>query len=304
MRSSLRVALCGAAFALAFVGARANFGGVPVLRAAGLAQFGGAVLVGDGEVFAGESNNQFRSGLVYVYRKTGASWTEAMQLAAPKAAVSDGFGSSLAIDGSTLFIGAGASAVHVFTKQGTMWTYSSTVDAATVPMPPAATPPPPATPPAAGAPPAAPPAPPPSNVARFGAIAASGDWLLIGKEVAGGRGRGGPIRREPEKRGGVLTYLAMGVMAPRIGGTTVAALRYGVVGLLGAMFLYYGLKAVQLTEMSNRVWKRTAEYGLILSERKRLGRHAGSRPTRQPTFVTRPSSSPWRGGRRPWRAPP
>ena len=27
-------------------------------------------------------------------------------------------------------------------------------------------------------------------------------------------------------------------------------------------FLYYGLKAVQLTEMSNRVWKRTAEYTL------------------------------------------
>jgi hypothetical protein len=28
---------------------------------------------------------------------------------------------------------------------------------------------------------------------------------------------------------------------------------------------------VQLTEMSNRVWKRTAEYNLILAERKRLG---------------------------------
>jgi hypothetical protein len=39
----------------------------------------------------------------------------------------------------------------------------------------------------------------------------------------------------------------------------------------GGVFLYYGMKAVQLTEMSNRVWKRTAEYNLILSERKRLG---------------------------------
>ena len=38
------------------------------------------------------------------------------------------------------------------------------------------------------------------------------------------------------------------------------------------MFLYYGLKAVQLTEMANRVWKRSAEYGLILAERRRLGR--------------------------------
>ena len=41
--------------------------------------------------------------------------------------------------------------------------------------------------------------------------------------------------------------------------------------VLGAIFLYYGMKAVQLTEMSNRVWKRTAEYNLILTERKRLG---------------------------------
>jgi hypothetical protein len=34
--------------------------------------------------------------------------------------------------------------------------------------------------------------------------------------------------------------------------------------------LYGGLKAVHLTEMANRVWKRSAEYGLILSERRRL----------------------------------
>ena len=189
MRSSLRViALCGAVFALALCGLRAGLGGTTVLASAELAQFGGAVLVGDGEVFAAESNNQFRSGLVYVFRKTGASWVEVMQLASPKTAVGDGFGSSLALDGSTLFVGAGNSAVHVFTKEGTRWTFASTVEAATVPMPPAAAPPPPATPPAAGAAPAAP---PPPNVARFGAISASGDWLLIGKEVAGGRGRGG-----------------------------------------------------------------------------------------------------------------
>jgi hypothetical protein len=42
------------------------------------------------------------------------------------------------------------------------------------------------------------------------------------------------------------------------------------VGLLGLAFLYYGLKAVQLTGMANRVWKRAAEYNLILQERRRL----------------------------------
>jgi hypothetical protein len=70
---------------------------------------------------------------------------------------------------------------------------------------------------------------------------------------------------------GVVTYLLLGGLTPSIGEAGVTALQYLVIGLLGAVFLYYGLKAVQLTEMSNRVWKRTAEYNLILSERKRLG---------------------------------
>jgi hypothetical protein len=68
-----------------------------------------------------------------------------------------------------------------------------------------------------------------------------------------------------------VLFLAFGFLTPELGETGVTILRYAVVTLLGAVFLYYGLKAVQLTEMSNRVWKRSAEYNLILSERKRLG---------------------------------
>ena len=68
------------------------------------------------------------------------------------------------------------------------------------------------------------------------------------------------------------TFLALGRYEASLGNVTVTWLRYGIIGALGATFLYYGLKAVQLTEMSNRVWKRTAEYNLILAERKRLGR--------------------------------
>ena len=70
---------------------------------------------------------------------------------------------------------------------------------------------------------------------------------------------------------GVLTYFALDSLSPTLGADVVTLLQYAVVGLLGAAFLYYGLKAVQLTEMSNRVWKRGAEYTLILNERKRLG---------------------------------
>ena len=69
---------------------------------------------------------------------------------------------------------------------------------------------------------------------------------------------------------GVASYMAMGSLVPVIGADKVTYLRYTVVGLLGALFLYYGLKAVQLTEISNRVWKRATEYSLILAERRRL----------------------------------
>ena len=69
---------------------------------------------------------------------------------------------------------------------------------------------------------------------------------------------------------GVVSFVLLGGFTAVLGETGVTALRYTIVTVLGAVFLYYGLKAVQLTEMSNRVWKRTAEYNLILSERRRL----------------------------------
>jgi hypothetical protein len=69
---------------------------------------------------------------------------------------------------------------------------------------------------------------------------------------------------------GFVIYQALGLFAPRLGERWVSLLQYTVVGVVGGFLVYYGLKAVQLTEMANRVWKRSAEYGLILSERKRV----------------------------------
>lgn len=209
MSSRTRLLLCSAALFLAFGIGRIDLAG---REAPPFAQFGGAVLVGDGEVFAGEAQNQFRPGLVYVFRKTGASWVDSATITSPKSAVGDGFGASLALDGSTLFVGAGASAIHVYTKQGANWTYASTVDATVVPMPPAPPAPASAAPPAGGAPAAAAPTAPP--VAQFGgAVAASGDWLLVGKAIAGGRGRGGagPITAGPG-RGGAAPALPAGAV--------------------------------------------------------------------------------------------
>jgi hypothetical protein len=69
---------------------------------------------------------------------------------------------------------------------------------------------------------------------------------------------------------GVALYAVLGVIAPRVGIANVTALQYAIIGTLGAIFLYYGLKAVQLTDMANRVWKRASEYALIQSERRRI----------------------------------
>jgi len=68
---------------------------------------------------------------------------------------------------------------------------------------------------------------------------------------------------------GVVLFLVLGAFEPQ-GGNWLTVVRYGLLSVLGGWFLYYGVKAVQLTDMGNRVWKRSAEYGLILSERKRL----------------------------------
>ncbi|MDA1185324.1 MAG: hypothetical protein O2930_11865 [Acidobacteria bacterium] len=69
---------------------------------------------------------------------------------------------------------------------------------------------------------------------------------------------------------GVISYQVLELFTTYLGELGVTTLRYAVLTLLGIWFLYYGLKAVQLTGMSTRVWKRATEYGLILAERRRI----------------------------------
>ena len=69
---------------------------------------------------------------------------------------------------------------------------------------------------------------------------------------------------------GFVVYQGLGRLAPELGEPAVSVLQALVLGTVGAVFLYYGLRAVHLTGMSNRVWKRAAEYGLIIAERRRL----------------------------------
>ena len=70
---------------------------------------------------------------------------------------------------------------------------------------------------------------------------------------------------------GFFVYQGLGALAPELGEGAVTLLQAVLVGAAGALVLYFGLKAVHLTEMANRVWKRAAEFGVILAERRRLG---------------------------------
>lgn len=69
---------------------------------------------------------------------------------------------------------------------------------------------------------------------------------------------------------GFFVYRGVDGLAPELGEPAVNTLQVAVPGIVGAVFLYYGLRAVHLTELANRVWKRAAEYGLIAAERQRL----------------------------------
>ena len=69
---------------------------------------------------------------------------------------------------------------------------------------------------------------------------------------------------------GFVIYGLLELLTPQLGELWARGLQYSSVGVLGGIFVYYGLKAVHLTEMANRVWKRAAEYRLIVSERRRL----------------------------------
>ena len=140
---------------------------VAAAQASAQTSFGRALVIGDGEVIVGEpaNNNAFRPGRVYVYRKTAGVWREAARLTAPDTGRADGFGSALALSGSTLFVSKGDGAtIHVFNKQAGVWKAAGTL---TTPAGPIEGP--------------------------LGAMAAIGDWLFVGLpgRALGGRGGGG-----------------------------------------------------------------------------------------------------------------
>ncbi len=87
-------------------------------------QFGGAIAVGDDDIFVSETRNRAFPGTVYLYQQSPEGmWQEAAQLSATDATEdADRFGRALALDGRTLLVAASAKdgstgGVYVFERR-------------------------------------------------------------------------------------------------------------------------------------------------------------------------------------------
>jgi len=98
--------------------------GVPFDNFGIAAAIAGSVLFVSAPTAAVDGHNG--QGAVYAFKLAGTTWTQTQKLVASDGAAFDGFGFSLAFDGTTLLVGAtssgGTGAVYAFTNDGGTWT--------------------------------------------------------------------------------------------------------------------------------------------------------------------------------------
>ncbi len=98
-------------------------------------QFGSAVAISGDTAVVGAPydtvGGNYHQGSVYVFIRSGSTWTQQAQLFASNGSAGDEFGWSVAIDGDTIVVGADAydvfantdqGSAYVFTRSGTTWT--------------------------------------------------------------------------------------------------------------------------------------------------------------------------------------
>ena len=94
---------------------------------AALDQFGGAVAISGDTAVVGAPydtvGGNFHQGSVYVFIRSSGTWTQQAQLVADDGAAGDEFGSSIAIDGDTIVVGADADDVFANTDQGSAYVF-------------------------------------------------------------------------------------------------------------------------------------------------------------------------------------
>jgi hypothetical protein len=129
----------GAAYVFRTSDGDASYGQVAKLTAADGAsddQFGASVAIDGATVVVGaycDSDGGSQSGSVYVFRTSdgGDTYGQVAKLTADAAAAGDGFGVSVAIDGSTVVVGAsqwlsaGSGSAYVFEEDSSWWDYLS-----------------------------------------------------------------------------------------------------------------------------------------------------------------------------------
>lgn len=88
--------------------------------------FGASVAVSGSTAVVGAYGTKSDRGEAYVYVRSGSSWSRKAELTVPRAAKGDNFGSSVAVSGSTVVVGADGrnsetGAAYVYVRSGTSW---------------------------------------------------------------------------------------------------------------------------------------------------------------------------------------
>jgi len=80
------------------------------------------------------------AGAVYIFTRSGSTWTQQAKIQASDKEASDQFGTSAAIDGDTVIVGASgedtggssAGAAYIFTRSGSTWTQQAKIQASDI----------------------------------------------------------------------------------------------------------------------------------------------------------------------------
>jgi hypothetical protein len=83
----------------------------------------GTVAIDQNTAVIGAPGHSSSEGAAYIYTRTGGEWNQQQELTAPDAAANDTFGSSVAVSGNTLVIGAPKHQVGSNASQGTSYIY-------------------------------------------------------------------------------------------------------------------------------------------------------------------------------------
>jgi hypothetical protein len=99
-----------------------------------VAAFGWSVAINGDTALVGDPLKASSTGEVYAYTRTSGSWGLAFRLFASDPVLSDRFGDTVAVSGTTAFVGAPRvnnrlGAVYVFTQSGATWTQQQKIDA-------------------------------------------------------------------------------------------------------------------------------------------------------------------------------